>query len=176
MIFFSNILSIEINDAINFSTFSSCMKISDLPSVFKKEIRSEKYNYHPVNILPNLSKIFFKFFLFLKIFFQNIIIGLEKAIAPVDQGKVFGPFSDLSQVSDCLLHDLYSYIAKLQTFGFDNKSLALVKDYLLKMRHRTNVGQEFSTWQEIQSGISHGSIHGLIFFNIYLLFSNYYHG
>ena len=64
LIFFSNVLSIKINNAINFSTFSSCRKISDLPSVFKKEIRSEKYNYDPVNILPNLSKVFFNFFLF----------------------------------------------------------------------------------------------------------------
>ena len=55
---FPNIFSTEIHKAIKLTIFASCMKKADVTSVFKKGNRSGKDNYHPVNILPNLSKFF----------------------------------------------------------------------------------------------------------------------
>lgn len=56
-----------------------------------------------------------------------------------DQGKVFGALlTDLSKTFDCLPH--YLFLAKLQAYRFDDKSLALANQ-----EQRSKIGQEIST-------------------------------
>ena len=55
-----------------------------------------------------------------------------------DQGKVFGALlTDLSKTFDCLSH--YLFLAKLQSYRFDEKSLALANQ-----KQRSKIGQEIS--------------------------------
>ena len=45
------------NNAIETSTFQEQLKYADVKPVFKKDSRTDKKNYRPISILPNVSKI-----------------------------------------------------------------------------------------------------------------------
>ena len=164
--------------------FLFCMKTAGVATVFEKENRSGKDNYRPMRILPNLTKVFkrclhkqffptsWRYFLKIQMRFLKghsaqhcLIAPLETWKSNVDQGKVFvALMSDLLNAWYCLPHDLFL----AQAYGFDIKSLGLVRDYFSNRKQRTKDGQEFSTWEEIKSGIPQGSILGPLFFNIHL--------
>ena len=55
---FSDILLKEFNKSLEIRKFPSSLKIANVSPVYKKGNRSDKGNYRPVSILPNLSKIF----------------------------------------------------------------------------------------------------------------------
>ena len=73
---------------------------------------------------------------------------------------------DLSKTFDTLNHDLL--VAKLHAYGFDIKTLKLLRSYLTKMWQRTKVNSGFSTELELLQGVPQGSVLGPIRFNIYL--------
>ena len=79
--------------------------------------------------------------------------------------KTFGALlTNLSKVFGCLPHFLF--IAKLKTYSFDNNSLKLVNDYLSHRVQGTKIGNEYSSWKEIMSGVLQCSILGPLFFDI----------
>ena len=120
----------------------------DKTPLFKKGSRTEKDNYRTVSILPNLSKVFERYLHkqippFFADIFSEYQCGFRKSLSAqhclfalletwksnVDQGKVFRILlTNLSKAFDCQPHDLF--LAKLQAYGFDNKSLKLAQDYL----------------------------------------------
>ena len=56
----------------------------------------------------------------------------------------------------------------MDAYGFDRKSLLLIASYLSNRKHRTEVNNSFSTWNDILSGIPQGSNLGPTIFNIYI--------
>ena len=121
--------------------------LANVTPVHKKGNRSEKDNYRPVSILPNLSKVFERCIynqiaqFFDKILSkhqcgfwkghsaQHFLIVLEKWKKSVSQGHVFGALlTDLSKAFECLPHNLL--IAKLDAHGFDNKAVRFAYDYI----------------------------------------------
>ena len=66
----------------------------------------------------------------------------------MDNGGSFEALmTDLSKAFDCLSHELL--IAKLDAYGFDNKSLKLIYNYLSNRKQRVEINESFSSWEEI---------------------------
>ena len=55
---FASILQCSFNMSITNSEFSSLLKQADVTPVFTKGERYSKYNFRPVSLLPNVSKMF----------------------------------------------------------------------------------------------------------------------
>ena len=54
----ANILQKHFNDSLDTGTFPDSLKLADITPVFKKKDPMNKTNYHPVSVLPIVSKVF----------------------------------------------------------------------------------------------------------------------
>ena len=145
---FSDILFKEFNKSLEICKFPSCLEIANVTPVYRKGNRSNKDNYRPVSILPNLSKTFERCLCKqISTFFEDILskyqcgfrkehsgqhcllVLIEKYKQSVDHGKTFGALlTDLSKTFDCLPYSLFT--VKLKVYEFGSNSLKLVNDYL----------------------------------------------
>ena len=55
---FVPVLLTKFNESLKLSRFPHSMKSANITPVFKKNNQTDKTNYRPVNVLPNLSKVF----------------------------------------------------------------------------------------------------------------------
>ena len=129
------VLLTEFYESLKLSRFPHSMKSADITPVFKKNDRTDKTNYRPISIFPNLSKVFERcIYKQLSAYFDAVLSKqqygfrkgfnaqhgllklLEKWRQSVDQGLVFGVLlSDLSKAFDCFSHELLA--AKLSAYG-----------------------------------------------------------
>ena len=121
--------------------------MANVTPVYKNGNSSDKDNYRPLSILPNLSTIFERCLCkqistFSKDILSKYQYGFKKEdsaphclvalienwIQSVDHGRAFGALlTNLSKAFFCFPHSLF--IAKLKAYCFDNNSLKLVNDY-----------------------------------------------
>ena len=173
------------HENINFCFENSCLpsdlKFADVTPAYKKKSKNSKDNYRPVSILSNISKVYerciydqmeayFETILspnqcgFRKRFSaQHCLISLiEKWKKSIDNGGAFRALmTDLSKAFDCLSHELL--IAKLEVYGFDEKSLKLIYNYLSNRKQRVKKDDSYSSWTEILYGVPQGLILGRYF-------------
>ena len=64
------------------------------------------------------------------------------------------------------MHDLL--IAKLYAYGFDEDALVLAYSYLKRRKQCVRINNTHSSFQEVISGVSQGSVLGPILFNFYI--------
>ena len=147
--------------------FLCVLKNAVVIPVHNKEI-SEKANYRPVIILPNLSKIFEKLMYqqlyehFNSIFSSKqcrfrksystqhrVMVMLEKFKESKDKGEEFGAFfTDLSKAFDCIDHNLL--ITKVSWYGVTPKSLKLIFSYLSNRTQGVSMDNIYSRKSDIK--------------------------
>ena len=171
------------NNALSSLQYPNGLKYADVTPVFKKDDKSDKSNYRPISILPNLSKVYERImqnqiYPYLNKIFSKYQCGFRKGfsaqhclIAMIEKwrqslnsdGQAAAVLTDLSKAFDCIDHELL--IAKLNAYGFDNSSLTFIYSYL---SGRTKIDSSFSCSAEILFGIPQGSILGPFLFNAYI--------
>ena len=93
---------------------------------------------------------------------QHCILAItEKWKKLVDKGGAFGALLiDLLKAFDCILHDLI--IVKLEAYGFQIDALRIVYDCPSNRKQRVKLNKTFSSWRDIEYGVSQASILGAI--------------
>ena len=70
---FSNFMYQNFNNMIDVYIFPTSLKLANITSVYKKGSKNSKENYGPVSILPNISKIYERYFFKpISNYFENI--------------------------------------------------------------------------------------------------------
>ena len=125
-------------NALSSSQYPNGLKYADVTPVFKKDDKSDKSNYRPISILPNLSKVYERImqnqiYPYLNKIFSKYQCGFRKGfsaqhclIAMIEKwrqsldsgGQAAAVLTDLSKAFDCIDHELL--IAKLNAYGFNN--------------------------------------------------------
>ena len=147
-------LQVVFNNSVEQSSFPDELKLADVSSLFKKEVKTFKGNYRPISVLPAVSKVFERLMdtqisAHMSPYLSWLLCGFRKGYnaqhalmraienwkACLDNGgKIGAIFMDLSKAFDCIRHDLL--IAKLHAYGFSREALLLVHSYLENRQQR----------------------------------------
>ena len=168
------------------SQYPNGIKYADVTTVFRTDNKSDKSNYRPIRILPNLSKVYEQImqnqiYSYLNKVFSKYQCGFRKGfsakhclVAMIEKwqrsldsgGQSATVLTDLSKAFDCIDHELL--IAKLNAYGFDNLSFTFIYLYLSERKQKTKINSSFSCWAEILFGAPQGPILGSLLFNSYI--------
>ena len=159
----SHFLYHNFNNSLSCSTFPTGMKYADVTPIHKEDDKTDKTNYRPISILPNLSKVYERLMYnqispwfdsvfsrfqcgFQKVFNAQhcLLTMLEKWRKTLDEGGETGAvLADLSKASDCIDHTLL--LNNLNVYGFEKMSLEFIHSYLTKRKQRTTADSAFGS-------------------------------
>ena len=143
------------NNTLSCSTFPTAIKYAEVTPIHKKADRTDKENYRPISILPNLSKVYERLiynqiYRYFQTIFSKFQCGFRKGfnaqhclLAMVEKwrqtldggGETGAVLADLSKPFDCINHNLL--IAELNVYGFEKQSINFIYSYLTKRKQRT---------------------------------------
>lgn len=159
-------IGIPIPKKTNPQEISDLRVISILPAISKivdKILFNQIYSYFVSNKLLPDSQCGFRKGYSTGTALANVTSSIIKA---QDEGLVSVlVLLDFSKAFDTISHDLL--VSKLNYYGFDESSLALVTSYLIGRYVSIKCGSEFSERTSILSGVPQGSVLGPLFFIIY---------
>ncbi|KYB24594.1 hypothetical protein TcasGA2_TC030943 [Tribolium castaneum] len=168
------------------STFPSVWKVTHISPVLKKGDPNKIENYRPISILCNFSKIFES------ILYSYIYKSVKNLISPHQHGfmenrstitnlatltqfisealnrrsQVDVIYTDFQKAFDQIDH--YILLSKLNTFGFSDSLVSLIKSYLFHRRQRVRYNNFLSNEFITTSGVPQGSNLGPLIFLLYI--------
>ena len=181
---FANLICLHFSYCIDTGEFPQEFKNADIIPGHKKKEKSDKTNYRPVSVLPNVSKIYEK------IIYNQLYDYFDKILLPgqcefrkgysslncllamlgnfkksADDGNEFGALlTNLSKPFDCIDHKLL--IAKLFCYGVSPSALNLIHSYLSNRTQRIEINNSFNRRSSIEYGVPKGSVLDPLLFNI----------
>ena len=97
----------------------------------------------------------------------NILLCLERWTRMVDDGNsVDVAYFDYSKAFDKVSHRLL--IIKLRAYGIEGKLLTWIEAWLMDRKQRVVVGSAKSSWLEVVSGTTQGTVLGFLLFLLYI--------
>ena len=100
-------------------------------------------------------------------FFSLLFFLIERWKNTHDQNGYDGAIlKNISKVFNTITHDLL--IVESCAYGFDAKSLKLIKSYLTNCLQRPKVNTRFSGWTKLHLVVAQGYVLGPLLFNIYI--------
>ena len=143
------------NNALSCSEYLASLEYADITPIFKKDDKTDKTNYRPISILPNLSKIYERFmqnqmYPYLNQIFSKYQCGFRKGY----------------NAQHCLMATIEKWRKFLDTGGY---ALKFIYSYLMGRKQRTKINSSYTSFAEILFSVPQGSILGLLLFNAYIL-------
>ena len=186
------VLTVELthilNESITTCKFPDAWAVGTITPIPKEGDPLEPGNWRPITILPLPSKLLEK-----AVHYQIISYLDEHALLQMNQHgfrkhkSTSTAIIELTKVifdnynkdlhSSCLFVDYKkafetldhnALLQKLNTFGFDHKSIKWVKSYLGNRRHVVRCGKILSTESRVKYGVPQGSILGPLYFIMYV--------
>ena len=178
-----------------FRLFSACVSTRKMPTdwkeanvvaLHKKGPRNLSENHRPVSLTCILGKVYEKFvrkhildhignsiapeqhgFVGGRSCTSNLLESLDAMIDMIDEGiPVDLLFFDFRKAFDTVPHG--KLLVKLENFGIKGGTLEIIHDFLTGRRMRVGVGDSFSKFIDILSGVPQGSVLGPILFLIFI--------
>ena len=170
------------------STCPTAWKYADITPIFKKGDPSQAHNYRPISILPAMCK------LFERILTEDIYdhLGRNHLITSAQYGFIKGRstelqllncscdwvnaidtklfadtvYIDLAKAFDTVSHNKLLY--KLHKYSITGDILQWFSSYLDNRKQRVKLGNTFSSYADVTSGVPQGSCTGLLLFILYV--------
>ena len=166
----------------------SMWKEAHIIPIHKKGNRAVMANFRPVALTSIISKVFEKIICSAILSFltrnrlitpqqhgfvrgrscqTNILLCLERWTASLDSGNSIDvAYFDYSKAFDKVSHRLL--MVKIKAYGIDGLLLAWIETYLRDRKQRVVVGNAKSSWLEVVSGTTQGTVLGFLLFLIFI--------
>ena len=180
----AKILSIIFTASFVMGIVPDAWKDANITPLFKKGPRFGKTNYRPISLTAIIGKLMEKlvqtpmvthlsrYDLITKsqhgfVKKKSCMTNLLETLRGVNRGfSVDLIFLDFAKAFDMVSHA--GLLVKLKSFGFDDQLINWMKSYLSGRRQRVVLGNVFSSWKDVLSGIPQGSILGPLLFQLFI--------
>ena len=165
-----------------------CWKEAHIVPIHKSGSKAKMSNFRPVALTSVISKVCEKILCLAIMAFlnhnclissqqhgfvsgrscqTNILLCMERWTDMVDSGNsVDVAYFDYAKAFDKVSHRLL--LLKLSRYGIDGKLLAWLRDYLDGRKQRVVVGNSKSSWLEVLSGTTQGTVLGFLMFLLFI--------